>query len=256
MPKLHELLAVEGQLKGQAQATRTDLRATFEKKRHLFEKKILAFQPLEENMPVVIEQHSELESTVPKELDWIADVWRKALDVSYQVAEANTKARADVVLDDGTVLLTNVPATALLELEKRSAEIQELVTAAPTLDSAKSYVPDPDAGAGVYKAREVRTQRTKKAQRVLVLLQPTPEHPGQAQVISEDVPVGTVTAQEWSSALTIVQKADMLERAESLRRAIKAARMRANEVSLESDKLPTVGDKLFNFVFKGSNGKA
>jgi len=42
-------------------------------------------------------------------------------------------------------------------------------------------------------------------------LQPTPEHPGQAQVISEDVPVGTVTAQEWSSALTIVQKADMLE---------------------------------------------
>lgn len=30
MPKLHELLAVEGQLKGQAQATRTELRGTFE----------------------------------------------------------------------------------------------------------------------------------------------------------------------------------------------------------------------------------
>lgn len=48
MAKLHELLAVEGQLKGQAQATRTELRGSFEKKRHLFEEKVLTYVSNEE----------------------------------------------------------------------------------------------------------------------------------------------------------------------------------------------------------------
>ena len=85
-----------------------------------------------------------IQTTVQKELGWIKGHMAKALDASFQVAEANTKARADVVLEDdaGTVLLKDVPATALLELEKRAVEIQQLVASIPTLDPAKGFTPD------------------------------------------------------------------------------------------------------------------
>lgn len=247
MSKLHELLAVEGQLKGQAQVTRTELAGTFKNKRHLFEKKVVTFLSSDEGSTAVTETQSDLQSTIPDELKWIAGIWTKALDVSYNVAEANMSARADVVMEDGTVILKGVPATALLELEKRAGEIQELVSSIPTLDPAKGFSLDTDQGKSIYKAREVTKTRTKKSPRVITLATATVEHPAQAQLINEDVPVGTVTEREWSSLITPAQKGDMLERAEALRRAIKQARQRANDFQLE--KMGNCGDVVFNFVF-------
>lgn len=254
MPKLHELLAVEGQLRGQAQATRTELRATFTNKRHLFEEKRVTFTPAEDGAQPISEQQSDLQSKINDELAWIAGIWSNAIDVSLQVADANQRARADIVLDDGSTLLTNVPAVALLELEKRAAEIHELILAIPTLDPAKGFVIDTDRGAGVYKAREVVKTRTKKAQRPLVLFPATKEHPAQTQIISEDVAVGRVLEQEWSGLITPAEKGILLERAEALARAVKKARMRANDVEIQNADLRTAGDKIFGYVF-GVTGK-
>jgi hypothetical protein len=249
MPKLHELLAVEGQLKSQAQATRTELRSTFEKKRHLFEEKVTTFQPNEDGAEAVREQQSDLQSKVRDELAWIAGIWSQALDVSAQVADANTQAQADVTLEDGTVLLKAMPATGLLELEKRVAEIQELIKSIPTLDPAKGFQPDAQRGAHIYKARDVTKVRTKKTQRPLVLYPATPEHPAQTQVLSEDVPVGKVLEQEWSGLITPTEKANLLARAEAFGRAVKQARMRANDVELSKETLRKVGSVVFGYVF-------
>ncbi len=249
--KLHALLAIEGQLKGQAAKTRTDLKATLEKKRHLFEQKRVTFQPHEEGAAAVTETQSDIQSTIPQELAWIAGIWGKALDVSYQVAELNTQARADVVLDDGRILLKNVPATALLELEKRAGEIQDLIVAIPTLDPAKAFQPDEHAGKHVFVAREVKKQRTKKMQRPIVLYEATKEHPAQVQLLSEDVPIGWVTEQEWSGLISTTRKGELLERAEELRRAIRTARTRANDRALEPTETPTCGAAIFAHVFFG-----
>lgn len=253
MPKLHELLAVDGQLKGQATAARTDLHNTFTKKPHHFTKRIREFVPVEDGRPAEREEQLDLQTTVPQELSWLQSLWAKALDISFAVADANMVAKADLVLEDGTTLLPGCPATALLELEKRAGEIQELVTAIPTLDPAKGFVPDPDSGTGVYKAREVVKVRTKKTSRAIVLYPATPEHPAQAQLVPEDVETGKVREQEWSSMLTVKEKGDMLERCEALRRAIKQARTRANAVDL--DKPRAVGEVLLGYVFKNGNGK-
>lgn len=247
MPKLHEVLAVEGQLKGQAQATRVELAATFEKKRHLFEEKVVVFTPFEEAGEPVREQQSDLQSTVHKELEWIKGIWSRMLDTSLQVQDGCTRARADVVLDDGTVLMRDVPVLALLEMEKRAAELQELVAAVPTLDPAKGFRPDPDRGAHVHRAREIVKTRTKKMQRPIVLYPATAEHAAQTQLISEDVPVGKIAEQEWSGLITPAEKADMLSRAEALRRAIKQARMRANEVEVTTPN--AAGARLIDYVF-------
>lgn len=247
MAKLHELLAAEGPVKAQADKCRTELLATFEKKRHLFEKKVVTFTSNAEGAAPATESQSELNSTVPVELAWIGGIWSKAIDAAYQVAESNMGARADVILEDGTKLLEAVPATALLELEKRASEIFALISGIPTLDPAKGFTPDSTEGKGISKAREVVKIRTQKKVRPLVKYEATKEHPAQVELVSEDVPVGTVREQEWSGLITPGQKADMLARAEELRRALKQARARANDAPAATTK---IADKLFGYVFK------
>ena len=161
MPKLHELLAVENSLENQANKVRTDLVSSFSSKRHLFEEKRIVFSPSEENSIEVTEQQSDIQSTVRKELDWIVPHLSKAIDASYQVAETNTQARADVVLEDDTILLKNIPATALLELEKRIAELHVLISSIPTLDPAKGFTFD--SNRSIYQAREILKTRTRKS---------------------------------------------------------------------------------------------
>lgn len=246
--KQHELLAVEGQLKSQSATTRADLKATFEKKRHLFEEKRSTFVPVEEGAPPVVEQQSDIQTNVHDELKWLASLWSKAIDVSLWVAVGNQTAKADVVLDDGTTLLTAVPATALLELEKRANEILELAKSIPTLDPAKGFREAPDRGAHIYAAREVTKTRTKKTQRPLVLYPATPEHPAQTQLVVEDVLTGRVTEQEWSGLITPARKGEIINRVETLARAIKQARQRANENDLGTDG-PKAGKAIFDYLF-------
>lgn len=250
MTKLHELLAAEGNLETQAITTKNDLTNTFEKKRHLFEEKRVTFQSNEENKPATVESQSDIQSTVRTELAWIAPHLAKAMDAGLQIADANTKARADVVLDDdtGTVLLKGIPATALLELEKRLVEwVLQFAKTIPTLDPAKGFRPDPQRGSDVYKARDVTKLRTKKDAKVIVLHEPTKEHPAQTQLINVDVPVGEISEQEWSGLITPAEKSEIVNRAEQVIRAVKRARSRANDQ--EVDTTLKLGKTLLNYVF-------
>lgn len=252
--KLHELLAVENSLETQATKTRTDLAATFEKKRHLFEEKRVTFTPSDEKAgSPVTESQSDLQSTVTKELNWAQGFIEKALDASFQVAEANTKARADVELEDGTKLLADVPATALLELEKRVTEIKELLSAIPTLDPAKGFSADSSRGEGVFMARDVMKTRTRKAKKVYTKYEPRvelPNLPAQTELVDEDVPVGTIRELEWSGLITPAQKADLINRAEIIFRAVRRARSRANDTTVDTSK--KIGGALLKFIFAGT----
>jgi hypothetical protein len=48
-----------------------------------------------------------------------------------------------------------------------------------------------------------------------------------------DKPIGTLVTQEWSSAITVAAKGDLLDRIEEVLRAVKKARARANELELD-----------------------
>lgn len=249
MTKLHELLAVESNLENQAAKTRTDLTATFEKKRHLFEEKRVTFTPATENGQATTETQSDIQTNVNKELGWVQTHIAKALDASYQVAETNTQARADIVLEDeaGTVLLKNVPATALLELEKRMAEITALITAVPTLDPAKGFTMDKDRN--LYVARPVSKTRTQKTKKVFIKYEATKEHPAQTELLDQDVVVGTIQEQEWSGLITPAEKAELINRVEILSRAVRRARSRANDAEVNTNQ--KIGAKLLGYVFSG-----
>lgn len=183
--KLHELLAVQGNLEGQASKTRADLTATFEKKPHLFRETRKTYTSKEEDAKPTTEEQQDIQTTVKDELAWVGHMLAKVMDVGHHIDLANTQAKADVTVEDETSpLLTGVPATSLLQLEKRLKEVHDLVVAIPTLDPAKGFSADTDRAKGIYKAREVRKARTKKVQKALVKYPATPEHPAQTEMIT------------------------------------------------------------------------
>jgi len=249
MAKLHELLAVGTNLENQANKTRTDLMATFEKKRHLFEQKLVTFKSSEEGVSAVTEAQSDIQTTVNKEVEWIGNILSKDIDVGHQIDIANTQAKADIVTEDDEVIAKDVPATSLLQLEKRLKQVHELLVAIPTLDPAKGFSQDENREKGIFKAREVLKSRTKKVNKPLVLFPATKEHPAQTQLVTEDVSVGTIQEQEWSAMLTPATKSDLIERCEVLTRAVKKARARANELELDV-KSHKIGKKLLDYLFK------
>jgi hypothetical protein len=230
---------------------------TFEKKRPHFSAEIVRFEPFTEDATTGntarTEKELEINTTVPKELDWVSDFLIKGLNVSYQVAVGNTMAKADIVLDDdkGTVLAKSIPASTLLELEKRMGELMELVKAIPTLDPVKGFKVDADKGADIFKARDKQTIRTQKINRPLVLHNGNDKHPPQVQVESVDVPIGHVTTMEWPGLITPQKKGEMIDRVEILQRAVKRARSRANEVDVDTASLK-IGASLVKFAFDGT----
>lgn len=249
MSKLHELLAVDSKLKGQAQKLRLELQATLEKKRHLFAQKLVTYTPLAENSVSETREQSDIQTTVKKEVSWLQNILAKAIDSSFAIDVANTQATADIVLEDGTTLVSKVPATALLQLEKRLKEVSEFIQSIPTLDPAKGFTADAEQGDGIYKAREVVKASTSKIQEPLVLAPATDKHAAQVQLITKDVKVGTILEQEWSSLITPATKAELLSRSESLFRAVTQARSRANDatVNLKDTK---IADTLLGYVFE------
>jgi len=249
MAKLHQLLATDASLKGQAQKCRSELQTTLEKKRHLFEEKRTTFTSNEENAHPVTEAQQDIQTSVRSEVDWLSKIMVKALDASYAIDLANTQAKADIVLEGGNILAKDVPATALLQLEKRVREVQDFIRAIPTLDPAKGFKPDPDRGEGIYVAREVTKTRTRKDIVPLVLYAATDKHPAQVEKITKDVATGTILEQEWSSMITPSLKADLMQRSEELFRAIATARSKANEQEIDV-KQNKIGESLLGYIYQ------
>lgn len=249
MAKLHELLAVDASLKGQAQKMRLELQNTLEKKRHLFAQKLITYTPLDANASPEIREQSDIQTTVKAEVKWLSDILVKAIDSSFAIDIANTEAYADIILESGHVIAKQVPATALLQIEKRLKEVSEFIHTIPTIDPAKGFTLAPEQGDGIYKAREVNKDSTKKIEEFIVVVQATKEHPAQASKVTKDVVVGKILEQEWSSLITPALKAELLSRSEELYRAVTKARSRANETAVDTD-LEKIGEDLLGFIFQ------
>lgn len=257
MAKLHELLAVESNLRSQAETCRADLKNTFEKKTHHFEKKIVTFTPNTENAQPKVESQLALQTSVVSELGCIGEKISKSIDAGHRIDVANTTASADLVLDDGTVLLEKVPATSLLRLEHRFLELRDLIQAIPTFDPARGFEPDltQASDGSIWKARDKESVRTEKQFKSVIMVPPTDKHPAQVKELMVDAPNGTVVTQEWSSLITVAAKGDMLDRCEEMLRAVKKARSRAADVEF-SAKGNAIADTLLNRVLGTKLGAA
>lgn len=149
----------------------------------------------------------------------------RLIDVVAAKDAANREAAADVVVD-GDIIITAVPATTLLFLEKQLTDLRTFVDSIPILDPASTW--DRDQSAGVWTTPPAQTTRSTKVPRNHVKYEATVQHPAQVDVFTEDVIVGTWTTRKLAGGLPSAEKAALLARVDALGDAVKVAREDAN----------------------------
>jgi len=243
MTLLHEILAVEGELKAAAERAMGRARKVFTSGQLLGMHR--TYRPLDEEGETFPDEEQLLGTTVGLELDSVREAFGAWLDVSLQKEITNRDATAKISIQD---LYWELPATALLNLESKLADLRKLIDAIPTNDPAKRWEWNEDMEPPCYVSNPVVSFRTKKEIVHQVKYEATPEHPAQVHTYSQDTRVGEYETVSFSGALNASEKRAVLRRVETLQRVVKAARMRANQAEVEDFSL---ADKLFGYIFGG-----
>ena len=246
MSELHGVIAVLPSLKGTANQALTSVRTTFKNREHQFGGHSKSYRPMESGGDNQQPEEVPMTMTVGEELAHFQEQFTPFLDASYQVDVTNTKAKADVIVDG--LELKDVPATFLLQFEKRIGEMRQALGEVPVLDQKFNWTPDETLGKGVYKAKEEVTYKSKKRLQTKTIFEGNEHHEPQIEKWQEDVRIGEWTTQRFSGMITVQQKITLFRKLDKLQQAVKKARSEANKEEHSTD---TVADKIFNYMFDG-----
>jgi len=244
MPKLHQILAVETGIRAQTQRDLTDSHHGLQKP-DMLQGIYREYQPVAEGGEKLPPERQLLQTRVPEVVKRTMEILERTFDIIAVRDFANCEAKADVILNDGTALLKNVPATYLLWVEKRLEDLHAFVSRLPILPADLEWVWDTNQMCYRNK-QEIKTVRTAKIPYSLVLLAPTKEHQGQAVEKSRDEIVGHWTTIRYSGALPVELVRRMKDRVEELQKVVKYAREKANEIETKDVK---VGETVLKYVF-------
>jgi hypothetical protein len=241
MARLNQIIAVEKGTKSRS------LQELNESHQQLVKTTLLAglsrtYRPKDEEGEQLPPESSKVQVRAEEVIKKTSEILTKLFDITATKDFTNCKARADVVVD-GRVLLTQVPISYLLFLEKQLVDLQVFVKKLPILDSAESWVFDPSADC--FSTTPVQTIRTKKVPRNHVKAEATEKHPAQVEVYHEDIVIGYWKIVKFSGALPQKRVNDLFERIEKLQSAVKFAREEANQTEVEDQK---IGEKVFHFL--------
>ena len=156
---------------------------------------------------------------------------------------SNLTAAADVVVN-GNVLMDQAPVTFLLLLEKRLVEYRNLIETFPVLDEAQDWNKDPNSD--LFRTEKLSSHKTRKVEEDVIIVPATENHPAQWRTRSTDIVVGYWDTVRLSGAMPVPQKKALLERINTLIRAVKMARAEANAGDAVEKQ---VGDAIFGYLF-------
>lgn len=239
---LNKLIAIESGVKSGAKRKETDLYHALQKNA-LLSGISRTYQPKDDDGDKLPSETTLVQIKVEKVVKELAAELTRLFDVTLTKEVGNSNAKADVVVD-GKTLLKQVPVTYLLFLEKQLVDINTFVAKLPTLDPASEWVYDTNND--VYVTTPVQTVRTKKVPRNWVKAEATDKHPAQVEIFHEDVIVGTWTKVDFSGAIPVTRKAELLSRVEKLITAVKFAREEANSLMVDDQ---YAGEKVFSYLF-------
>ena len=240
--KLNQIIAIEKSTKGRSFQELTEAH-------HQLQKQTLlagisrTYRPRDEEGEQLPPESTKVQVKAQDIIRQTVESLTKIFDVTATKDWANTRAKADVTVD-GTVLLSQVPATYLLFLEKQLTDLHTFVKKLPVLDASESWTFD--ASADCWATEPVQTLRTKKVPRNHVKAEATEKHPAQVEVYYEDVTVGFWRTVKFSGSLPAQRVNELLSRVEKLQEAVKFAREEANNLEVEEKK---VGEKVLNYLF-------
>jgi len=200
----------------------------------------------DENAPTHGEEdHIEMTTTASRRLDYQNGFVIRYFDAVLQKETTNQTAKTDLIVD-GVVIAKAVPTTFLLGLETKLKELRATYDDIPTLAPGIKWEKDALKGNDVYQTAnpEIRF-KTEKIFKVQVLYDATKEHPAQVEKIPETKDVGRYTRTIWSGMMSPAEKSRLLGRIDTLLRAVKKARQRANSTDVVKT---TIGQKLFEYI--------
>lgn len=252
-PKLHEILAVEGDLAGKSEKVRDETVTTFTKRKEHFEgrvKRLRMFDEGDKQLEEAGAEYKEMVTTVGEKLKYLQGSFVKYWDAVLQKEATNQEAKADLVVD-GSIIAEKLPATFLLGMENKLKELRAVYDCVPTWTPGVKWVAAAGERPGVYRMEpDELALKTKKMAKSTVLYDATKEHPAQIEKWFEDVPIGEFVLTRTTGALSPAEKSALLGRVDTLIRAVKKARQRANATDVVK---MNVGKKLFDFIH--ANGK-
>ncbi len=243
MARLNQIIAVEKGVKSRSFQELTE-------SHHVLQKPALlagiarTYRPKDDEGEQLPAESTKVQMKAEEMIQQTATILTRLFDVTATKDWTNSVARADVIVD-GQVLLSQVPVTYLLFLEKQMVDIHTFVKKLPTLDASETWAFD--ASADCWATEPVQTVKTKKIPRNHVKAEATDKHPAQVEVYYEDVVVGFWRTVKFSGSLPAKRVSELLERVEKLQQAVKFAREEANNTEAVEQK---VGDRIFQFLFR------
>ena len=242
MARLNQIIAVEKGIKSRSFQELTEAHQALQKPA-LLAGIARTYRPKDEEGETFPPESTRVQIKVDEIIRQTTEVLTKLFDATAAKDWTNCQAKADVVVD-GQTLLTQVPATYLLFLEKQLVDLHTFVRKLPVLDAAEAWSFDPSADC--WATEPVQTTRTKKIPRNHVKAEATEQHPAQVEVYYEDVIVGYWRTVKFSGALPAQRVNELLARVEKLQEAVKYAREEANNIEADEQK---VGDRVFGYLF-------
>ncbi len=245
-PKLHEILAVEGDLDTTSKKVCEEAMVTFTKKADHFTEQLRELRMFDEGRQNENTSESKaLVTTVHDKLSHVRRFVTKYYNTFATKEATNQLAKADLVVG-GVTLISDLPATVLLGLESKLKNLRQVYEAIPTLQPGAVWEKDASRGENIYHVRDAEERmKTEKTVQWRVLYEATKEHPAQVEKWNQDVPVGKITLKTWSGMLSPAEKSALLSKIDTLIRATKKARQRANATEIVD---MNVGDALFNYI--------
>ncbi len=242
MPKLNQILAIEKGVKEKTQSFLTKSHQLLQKN-ELLSGFSRTYAPLDEEGEQFPPEKKVLQVRTDQVIDEVTARLTELFDVTAARDYANCGAWGDVTVD-GVVILTEVPATYLLWLEKRLVDLRTFVTKLPVLPSDETW--DFDENTDSFKSAEAKTAKTKKLPVAFIKAPATKEHPAQVEVVAEDKLQGYWSTTKFHGGLPKKRITELTDRVDALQKAVKFAREQANTQEVERRE---IGDKVLGFIF-------
>ena len=242
MPKLNQIIAIAAGKKSQAHKVITEAYQTLQKPT-LLDGISRTYKPKDDEGEQLPPEKKLVQLKVKNCITDVTAALVELFDIVATQDFANCRAKANVVVE-GKNVLTDVPVTTLLFLEKQLVDLHTFVEKLPTLDPSETW--NFSSGADHFASEPYQTTKTKKVLKNHVKAEATKEHPAQVETYHEDVIVGTWTTIKFSGSIPAKERNDMLERVRKLQDAVKCAREEANGMEVEQQKM---GASILQFVF-------
>jgi hypothetical protein len=240
--KLNQVIAIEKGTKSRALQELTEAHQTLQKPA-LLAGIARTYRPKDEEGEQFPPESTRVQIKAEDIIRKTTDELTKLFDVVATKDWANCTAKADIVVN-GVTLLSQVPATYLLFLEKQLVDLHTFIKKLPILDASELWTFDPSADS--WATEPIQTTKTKKIPRNHVKAEATEKHPAQVEVYYEDVLVGNWRTIKFSGSLPAQRVNELLSRVELLQEAVKFAREEANSLEVSEQK---VGAKILNYLF-------